>query len=283
MQNIFSFVKNSLSLSLRGFEKSEVIHSIYNFFKNWIATPLLRSARNDNYFYSSLRGIGNAEAIYSIVDCFITFAHAVRLTLCALATAMTIKNNLVKSFLTSITFDSLSRKIKNPCLVINKFIYKGGNYLMNNFNKIFTYMVVGALVMALSISCKSNEEPTDNTHSNHPPAGTYQTVYGSITITATVTVSGGACNIKGTAYKNGDTSGSDNKQYDITITKWYSNDGSTDSGNVSLGGNYTSGEATVAAPTGYTSFTVQYYNGNTINVGFQVDGTWYSTYDMTRQ
>ena len=76
--------------------------------------------RNDNYFYSSLRGIGNAEAIYSIVDCFITFAHAVRLTLCALATAMTIKNNLVKTFLTSINFDSLSRKIKNPCLVINK-------------------------------------------------------------------------------------------------------------------------------------------------------------------
>ena len=29
---------------------------------------------------------------------------------------------LVKTFLTSITFDSLSRKIKNPCLVINKFI-----------------------------------------------------------------------------------------------------------------------------------------------------------------
>ena len=75
------------------------------------------AVRNDNYFYSSLRGF--AEAIYSIVDCFITFAHAVRLTLCALATAMTIKNNLVKTFLTSITFDNLSRKIKNPCLVIN--------------------------------------------------------------------------------------------------------------------------------------------------------------------
>ena len=28
--------------------------------------------------------------------------------------------NLVKSFLTSITFDSLSRKIKNPCLVIDR-------------------------------------------------------------------------------------------------------------------------------------------------------------------
>ena len=120
------FFRFAKTLSLRGFEKSEVIHSIYNFFKNWIATPLLRSARNDNYFYSSLRGIGNAEVIYSIVDCFITFAHAVRLTLCALATAMTIKNNLVKTFLTSITFDSLSRKIKNPCLVIKKkFIPKG--------------------------------------------------------------------------------------------------------------------------------------------------------------
>ena len=29
-------------------------------------------------------------------------------------------SNLVKSFLTSITFDSLSRKIKIPCLVIKK-------------------------------------------------------------------------------------------------------------------------------------------------------------------
>ena len=36
--------------------------------------------------------------------------------------------NLVKSFLTSITFDSLSRKIKNPCLVINK------NLFQNNAN-----------------------------------------------------------------------------------------------------------------------------------------------------
>ena len=99
----------------------KVCHCEWNeaIYINWIATPLLRSARNDNYFYSSLRGIGNAEAIYSIVDCFITFAHAVRLTLCALATAMTIKNHLVKSFLTLINFDSLSRKIKNPCLVIN--------------------------------------------------------------------------------------------------------------------------------------------------------------------
>lgn len=149
--------------------------------------------------------------------------------------------------------------------------------------KLFTYMVVGALVMALSISCKSNEEPKDNTHSNHPPSGTYKGTVGSTTTTATVTTSGGTCNIKGTAYKNGSTSSSDNKQYDITITKWYSGDGSTDSGNVSLGNYNTSGEATVATPTGYTSFSVYYYTGNKINVGFQVDGTSYSTYDMTRQ
>ena len=133
--------------------------------------------------------------------------------------------------------------------------------------------------MALSISCKSNEEPEVNRlHSNHPPSGTYKGTVGSTT--ATVTTSGGNCNIVGTAYKDGDTSG--NKQYDITITKWYADAGSTDSGNVLLG-DYPSGEATVAAPTGYTSFTVQYYNGNTIRVSFQVDGTWYSTYDMTRQ
>ena len=148
--------------------------------------------------------------------------------------------------------------------------------------KLFTYMVVGALVMALSISCKSNEEPEVNRlHSNHPPAGTYKGTVGSITTTATVTTSGGTCKITGTAYKNGDTSGSV-KQYDITITKWYADAGSTDSGNVLLG-DYPSGEATVAAPTGYTSFTVQYYNGNTIRVSFQVDGTWYSAYDMVRQ
>ena len=148
---------------------------------------------------------------------------------------------------------------------------------MYNFKKLFTYMVVGALVIALSISCKSNEDPSSNwiTHSNHPTAGTYKGDKASVV--ATVTISGGACNIKGTALSDSNQS----LQYDITITKW-SGAGSTDSGDVFLG-DYPLGEATVAAPTGYTSFTVQYYNGNTIRVGFQVDGTWYSTYDMTRQ
>ena len=70
-------------------------------------------------------------------------------------------HNLVKSFLTSIkfTFDSLSRKIKNPCLVINKNLFQKENLKMKNSKnkKLFTYMVIGALVMALSISCKNDE------------------------------------------------------------------------------------------------------------------------------
>ena len=141
-------------------------------------------------------------------------------------------------------------------------------------------MVVGALVMALSISCKSNEEPTDNTHSNHPPAGTYKMVYGSsLTITATVTISGGACNIKGTAYKNGDTSGSVNKQYDITIIKWYSGDGSTDSGSYVLGNQ---GEATINSPATASYFYVEYNSGGTY-IQFVDQEKTYNADFMTKQ
>ena len=80
---------------------------------------------------------------------------------------MTIKNNfailnLVKTFLTSITFDSLSRKIKNPCLVI-KNLYQKEIFKMKilKTKTFFTYLVVGALVAALSISCKSNGDQVE--------------------------------------------------------------------------------------------------------------------------
>ena len=63
-------------------------------YKNWIATP---SARNDNFNYIH------------------AFSYALKNNFAIL--------NLVKSFLTSITFDSLSRKIKIPCLVIKKIIF----------------------------------------------------------------------------------------------------------------------------------------------------------------
>ena len=39
--------------------------------------------------------------------------------------------------------------------------------------KLFTYMVVGALVMALSISCKSNEEPKNSVPELSKYAGVY--------------------------------------------------------------------------------------------------------------
>ena len=147
---------------------------------------------------------------------------------------------------------------------------------MNNFKTIFSYMVVAALIAALSISCKSNEEPKDNTHSNHPSSGTYTGTVGSASSSGTVTISGGDCNISGTAYDN---NGSNPQQYNITITKWYSDNTSPDS-IVRVG---ELGEATVTAPTDYTSFTVFYYNNGNINVSIQINGTQYSTHDMTRQ
>ena len=64
-------------------------------------------------------------------------------------------------YLTSITLDSLSRKIKIPCLVIKKLYQQKEIFKMKilKTKKFFTYLVVGALVAALSISC-SNEGTT---------------------------------------------------------------------------------------------------------------------------
>ena len=249
MQNIFSFVKNSSSLSLRGFEKSEVIHSIYNFFKNWIATPLLRSARNDNYFYSSLRGIGNAEAI-------------------------------------KFTFDSLSRKIKNPCLVIKKNLYQKEIFKMKilKTKKLFTYMVVGALVMALSISCKSNEEPqeTGSTTSNHPSQGTYTSSYGSDSATVTIN-NNGTCTITGIAHF---TSGSttESADFSITVTKWWYN--YPTSGNNTIlyqaGSSWEKSEATINSPA-TDFFYVSYSSSGELSISFGPEGKRYWTWTLTKQ
>ena len=168
--------------------------------------------------------------------------------------------NLVKSFLTLIkfTFDSLSRKIKNPCLVINKNSFLR-RIFMKNIKQFFTYLVVGALVIALSISCKSNEEPEkDNTHSNHPPSGTYSDTLtigsSSITTTATVTTSGDTCNIKGTAYNQ--TNATDTEQYDITITKWLHYDSSGGDCASVISGSKASGELNITTPQGTSQFIV---------------------------
>ena len=129
-------------------------------------------------------------------DGSMSFAHAVRLTA---TLAMTIKNNLVKTFLTSIklTLDNLSRKIKNPCLVINfKFIHKGGNYLMNNFNKFFTYMAVGALVMVLSVSCGKNPAEPEGVEVSEDFTESVPTATGDPATDLTNAYYGGALSLK---------------------------------------------------------------------------------------
>ncbi|WP_432632136.1 hypothetical protein [Brachyspira sp.] len=106
----------------------------------------------------SLRGF--AEAIYiNWIASLISFVRNDNLKICNDDKNNFANLNLVKHFSASITFDSLSRKIKIPCLVINKISFFKEDIHMSNIKKIFTYMVVGALVMALSISCKSNEDP----------------------------------------------------------------------------------------------------------------------------
>ena len=65
-------------------------------------------------------------------------------------------HNLVKSFLTSIkfTFDSLSRKIKNPCLVINKNFLKG-DFTMKSKQIIIMLL---SFIILFSISCKNDDK-----------------------------------------------------------------------------------------------------------------------------
>ncbi|WP_432633188.1 hypothetical protein [Brachyspira sp.] len=92
-----------------------LISLINKFYTKWIATPhavcLTASARNDKF------------KIYN--DDKNNFAIL----------------NLVKSFLTFITFDSLSRKIKNPCLVINKkFIFKED--IHEEYQKNFNHSII---------------------------------------------------------------------------------------------------------------------------------------------
>ena len=116
--------------------------------------------------------------------------------------------------------------------------------------KLFTYMVVGALVMALSISCKSNEEPQDigSTISYHPSQGLYTASTNSLypNANATVTINNdGTCTITG---KASFTSGSTNEQTDfsITVTKWWYYYDSPNTYNA--GSSYEKSEATITKP-----------------------------------
>ena len=140
--------------------------------------------------------------------------------------------------------------------------------------KLFTYMVVGALVMALSISCKSNEEPkaTGETSSNHPSQGTYTTDFYGNGSSATVIINNdGTCTITGTAkFANTKT-----QNFNITITKWwyyydYHN-------TYYVGSLYEKSEATINSPT-TDYFDVSYKtDSGEIYVVFGPEGERYHT------
>ena len=172
-------------MSLRGFEKSEVIHNIYSFFKNWIATS--HAARNDNFNYTyalknNFASLNNNVAVAHCVNnseksaqgvttpCYkkrIATPHAARNDNFNYTYAL--KNNfiipnLVKTILTSITFDSLSRKIKNPCLTIKKFISKGVCNMKHTKNILKSLLITVMALSLLAVSCKKDEggsKPTE--------------------------------------------------------------------------------------------------------------------------
>ena len=100
-------------------------------------------------------------------------------------------HNLVKSFLTSIKFtlDNLSRKIKNPCLVINK------NFLKEDFTMKSKQIIIMLLsfIILFAISCK-NDDKTGNggggslnipTASGNPASVGNVTLKGNLTRTGT--------------------------------------------------------------------------------------------------
>ena len=113
--------------------------------------------------------------------------------------------------------------------------------------KFFTYLVVGALVMALSISCKSNEEPSSGPKAGtNPSAGTYTSrstldgKVGSEKASATVTHNGNGCTITGKLQGVKLPTGSETEatykavDFSITVNSWYEGDGYTYAGDDSV-------------------------------------------------
>ena len=152
---------------------------------------------------------------------------------------------------------------------------------MYNFKKLFTYMVVGALVMALSISCKSNEVPqeTGSTSSNHPSQGTYtNTIYND---SATVQINNnGTCTITGKAHFDN----KDFQNFSITVTKWwYDYPESGSSITYRAGSSWEKSEATIDLPaTDY--FDVSYTDiGGELRISFGPEGKRYWTGNLTKQ
>ena len=174
-------------MSLRGFEKSEVIHNIYSFFKNWIATPhavrLTASARNDNFNYTyalknNFASLNNNVAVAHCVNNSEKSAQGVT-TPCYknwIATpsarndnfnyTYALKNNFIIPNLvkTILTLDSFTRKIKSPCLTIKKFYSKGVCKMKHTKNILKSLLITVMALSLLAVSCKKDEggsKPTD--------------------------------------------------------------------------------------------------------------------------
>ena len=148
--------------------------------------------------------------------------------------------------------------------------------------KLFTYMVVGALVMALSISCKSNEVPqeTGSTSPYHPSQGSYTNT--SWKTGATVTINdNGTCTIAGTAVF-GNTGQPQTQTFSITVTKWWYEYDTPDDYNA--GSSYEKSEATIDSP--ITDYFSVYYNrrGSDENlfISFRPEGKRYNTYYLKK-
>ena len=83
-------------------------------------------------------------------------------------------------------------------------------------------MVVGALVIALSISCKSNEEPASEIAGENPPAGNYTGDYSGEEGTVTINADG-SCTIDGTIIIDpyNDLNSKTTITFNITVNSWY--------------------------------------------------------------
>ena len=113
-----------------------------------------------------------------------------------------------------------------------------------------------SFLLLFTISC-SNEDTTGGNggeagyyNSNHPPAGTYS----NRSQTATVTISGDTCNIKGQVERDGTS-----LDYDVTVKNWYTY---YDTPGINYAGNKGNGELTFSAPENVDSFYVMYHTTN---------------------
>ena len=147
--------------------------------------------------------------------------------------------------------------------------------------KLFTYMVVGALVMALSISCKSNEEPkeTGSTSTYHPSQGSYTNTTWKTGATVKIN-NNGTCTITGKAHFDK----TDSQTFSITVTKWwyyYPESGSSIT--YRAGSSWEKSEATINSPaTDY--FDVSYYtDSGELGISFGPEGKRYWTGNLTKQ